>query len=183
MTATKKTQPKIKTTNKTKLLTLTGLFSALIYVVTAYVHIPTGVGYTHAGDGLIYLAASILPMPYAVAASAIGGALADGLTGFVIWMPATIIIKSLTAMFFSNKTDKIICKRNVIAIIPSLLACIVGYSIYEGIIIAEKFSISTIALAFAQTPFYVIQIIASSILYILLGKAFDKAKIKTLILI
>ncbi len=52
-------------TEKLRLLVTTGLFAALIYVFTAYLHIPSGAGYTHAGDGLIYLAACILPTPYA----------------------------------------------------------------------------------------------------------------------
>ena len=54
-------------------LVLTGLFAALIYLFTSIFKIPTGQGYTHAGDGMIFLAASILPAPYAVAAGAIGG--------------------------------------------------------------------------------------------------------------
>ena len=57
---------------KTRLLALSGLFAAVIFAVTAYIHIPTGLGYTHAGDGIIYLAASLLPAPYAAAASAVG---------------------------------------------------------------------------------------------------------------
>ena len=88
-------------TEKLRLLVTTGLFAALIYVFTAYLHIPSGAGYTHAGDGLIYLAACILPTPYAAAAGAIGGALADGLSGYAMWMPATIVIKAVTAIFFS----------------------------------------------------------------------------------
>ena len=56
---------------KIRKLTASGVFAALIYVFTAYLHIPTGAGYTHAGDGLIYLAACILPTPYAMAAGAI----------------------------------------------------------------------------------------------------------------
>ena len=72
---------------KIRRIVLTGLFSALIFVFTAYIHVPTGAGYTHAGDGFIYLAACLLPAPYAVAAGMIGGALADGLTGFPVWIP------------------------------------------------------------------------------------------------
>ena len=57
-------------------LTLTGIFAALITIFTAYIgHIPVGAngGYVHFGDTIIYLAATILPMPYAMAAGAIGG--------------------------------------------------------------------------------------------------------------
>ena len=56
-------------------LTLSGIFAALITIFTAYIgHIPIGIngGYIHFGDGLIYLAATILPMPYAMLAGAIG---------------------------------------------------------------------------------------------------------------
>lgn len=168
----------VKTDNKIKLLAVSGLFAALIYVVTAYIHIPTGVGYTHPGDGLIYLAASILPLPYAVAASAIGGALADGLTGFAIWMPATIVIKAVTALFFSNKQEKIICVRNIIAIIPSLILCVVGYSLYEGIVMSDSISKAAIAAAFGQTPFYCVQVGISTVLFVALGLAFDRIKLK-----
>lgn len=173
----------VKTSNSSKhirLICITGLFAALIYVLTAYLHIPTGAGYTHAGDGLIYLAACMLPTPYAVAAGAIGGALADGLTGFAVWMPATIVIKAVTALFFTRKTDKIICLRNILGIIPSLILCVVGYSLYEGIVMAGGFSKAAIVAAFGQTPAYCIQVLASTILFVLLGIAFDKAKLKKL---
>ena len=65
----------VQVKNSTKhiqLICVTGLFAAMIYVLTAWLHIPTGAGYTHAGDGLIYLAASMLPTPYAMAAGAFG---------------------------------------------------------------------------------------------------------------
>ena len=163
---------------KIKRIVLTGLFSALIFVFTAYIHVPTGAGYTHAGDGFIYLAACMLPTPYAVASGMIGGALADGLTGFPVWIPATIVIKAITALFFTNKTEKILALRNVLGIIPSLAVCIVGYSLYEGTVMAGGFNKAAIIAAFGQTPFYAIQVAASSVLFIATAAAFDKAGLK-----
>lgn len=163
---------------KTRLLAMAGLFAAMIFVLTAYLHIPTGAGYTHAGDGLIYLAACLLPTPYAVGAAALGGALADGLTGFLIWAPATIVIKAVTALFFTNKSEKILTVRNIIGIIPSLALCVVGYSLYEGIVMTKNFSTATIIAAFGQTPAYCIQVLASTILFIVCGVALDKMKFK-----
>lgn len=171
----------IKSERKLRLITLTGLFAAVIYIITAFIHIPTGLGYTHPGDGIIYLAASVLPTPYAVAASAIGGALADGLSGFVIWMPATIVIKAVTALFFSSKQERIVCTRNIVAIIPSLVLCVAGYSLYEGTVMTRNISFAAIAAAFGQTPFYCLQVAISSAVYILLGAALDKIKIKRMI--
>ena len=162
-----------------KLLTLSGVFAALIYILTAYVHVPTGAGYTHIGDGMIFLAASLLPTPYAAAAGAIGGALADGLSGFLIWLPATVIIKAVTALFFTSKSDKIITKRNIIALLPSLALCVAGYSLYEGIVMTEHFSAATIAAAFGQTHAYCIQIAASTVLYLFLGVSLDRMKFKS----
>ena len=59
-----------------RLLTLTAMFAALIMLVTAYImHIPTGFnnGYIHLGDTMIYIAAAMLPTPYAFVAAAMGG--------------------------------------------------------------------------------------------------------------
>ncbi len=163
---------------KMRRITAAGLFAALIYIFTAYLHIPTGTGYTHAGDGLIYLAACILPMPYAIAAGAIGGALADGLSGFPVWIPATIIIKAITASFFSNKTWKILTLRNILPIIPSALVCIVGYSLYEGIVITGELSTAAISAAFTQTPSYLVQIGTSTLLFISTALLLDRIDFK-----
>ena len=59
----------------------TAVFAAISYVFPAWLHVPTFPGYTHIGDGFLYLAASTLPMGYAAAAGAIGAGLADVLTG------------------------------------------------------------------------------------------------------
>ena len=56
--------------NKVKYLTLTAVFAAIIYIFTAYLHIPHWTGYVHIGDGVLYLAASMLPPWYAAAAGA-----------------------------------------------------------------------------------------------------------------
>ncbi len=169
---------KVNSVSNAKKLAFTGFFSALIFVFTAYLHIPTGAGYTHAGDGIIYLAACILPTPYAVASGIIGGVLADGLSGYAVWIPATAIIKGLTALCFSNKGTKIISLRNILGIIPSMIICIAGYSFYEGIAMAGGYSAAALIAAFTQTPSYIIQIAASAVLYIASGMALDKIDFK-----
>lgn len=173
-----KAETKHSSAEKLRLLVTTGLFAALIYVFTAYLHIPSGAGYTHAGDGLIYLAACILPTPYAAASGAIGGALADGLSGYAVWMPATIVIKAVTATFFSRKTEKILNLRNIFGIVPSLLVCIAGYSLYEGVVLTKGFSTAAILAAFQQLPSYCVQVLASSVLFIITAAAIDRTDIK-----
>ena len=61
-------------------MVMTGLLAAMVAIMTAYIcHIPYGAngGYIHFGDALIYVAAVLLPRPYALVAAAVGGGLAD----------------------------------------------------------------------------------------------------------
>ena len=54
-------------------LVITALFAGAITMMTAYmlhIPLPTG-GYIHLGDAMIYLAACLLPVPYAAAAAAV----------------------------------------------------------------------------------------------------------------
>ena len=65
----------MRESKKLRLLCLAALFAGAIAVTTAYllhIPIPTG-GYIHLGDALIYLAACLLPAPYAVGAAMVGG--------------------------------------------------------------------------------------------------------------
>jgi len=155
--------------NKTLfLLTQSALFAALIYVVTCYVKIPTLNGYVHVGDSLIFLASSLLPTPYAVAASALGGSLGDILGGYFIWVPATVFIKAATAACFSSKGERIVCKRNIVALALSLVFCVGGYYLFESVVIVRNF-ISPLASVLPN----VFQILASATLYIAMGVLLD----------
>lgn len=171
-------ETKTKQSVKLRYLVLSGVLAALVFVFTAYLHIPSGNGYTHAGDGVIYLAACILPTPYAIAVGVIGGALADGLSGFPIWIPATVLVKAVTALFFTQKSEKIVTLRNIFGIVPSLITCIIGYSVYEALVIANGVSKAGFIAAFQQIPAYCIQILVSSALFILVGLALDKTGFK-----
>ena len=68
-------QKNITQVSGVKYMAVTGLFAAMITIMTAYIaHIPVGVngGYIHFGDSLIYLAS-----PEVAAASAIAGYIAN----------------------------------------------------------------------------------------------------------
>ena len=119
-----------------RLLTAAAMFAAMITLTTAYLfHIPIGAngGYIHFGDAFIYLAASLLPMPYACAAAAIGGGLADFLSGVPIWVIPTMIIKPLTAVWFTSHSERLLCRRNVCALILAGLVSNAGYYIAEAL--------------------------------------------------
>ena len=68
------TTSKALSNQRIRLLTSTPIVAAMITVMTAYIcHVPVGAngGYIHFGDSLIYIAATLLPTPYALAAAAI----------------------------------------------------------------------------------------------------------------
>ena len=83
-----------------KSLAVAALFMALVMVTTAFVKIPRPLtGYIHLGDTFIFLACFFLKKPYAIAASAMGSALAD-VIAFPVYAPATLIIKAVMALIF-----------------------------------------------------------------------------------
>lgn len=158
-------------------LTAAGMLTALIFVATAYIHVPTGLGYTHLGDGFIFLAAALLPKPYAIAAAAFGASLADIVSGMAIWAPATVILKTLTVLAFTSKQGRVLVRRNFLALIPALIINIFGYSIYEALVMTPTSLGATLTTAFAQTPFYSIQTAMGAVIFITLGKASDSKRL------
>lgn len=160
--------------NRTLYLSLAGVFAAIITLFTAYIlHIPVGVngGYIHIGDTFIYIAAAFLPTPYAIAAGAIGGGLADLLTA-PAWAPATIIIKSLIVLPFTSKKQGLLCRRNYIAPVISFFISAIGYYIAEAIMFGTNAAIIT---AFSGS---FLQSGSSMVLFYIIASALDKFKVK-----
>ncbi len=160
--------------SKTGYLTITGIMAALITIMTAYIcHIPVGVngGYVHFGDSLIYLAAALLPTPYALAAAAIGGGLADLLTA-PMWTIATIIIKMLITIPFTNKSAKIITPRNIVATVIAYLISGIGYFVAEYILFGNW---SVLLVSMSQS---FVQSFGSAVFFVVFGLALDKAQVK-----
>ena len=153
---------------KIHLMCIAGIFTAIVFVFTAYLHIPSHTGYTHVGDGFIYLAACMLPLPYAMFVGAGGALLADCLTGYAIWAPGSIIIKTVAVLFFSRKSARIISIRNLLALIPAWAVCIGGYYLYEALITGNFVA------PLSGIPGYITQSVLSSILFVVAGLAMDK---------
>ncbi len=162
------------TNKRTLRIVFTGLFAALVCVSTYVLHIPAGNGYIHLGDAFIYLGATILPFPYLFLAGAIGGSLADLLSGYAIYAIPTFIVKSLNSFCFyfafKNRT-KIITSRTVSAAIASSAVTIIGYY-FVAVILFGGFGAQL-----ATLPGNAIQAGGSFIVFLVIGYAFDKAGI------
>lgn len=163
---------------KVKRLVMTAVFTALVFVTTAYIlHIPipaTG-GYVHIGDAVIYLAAACLPLPYAIFTASVGAGLCDALFAPVYVIP-TIIIKAILVLFFTNKKDKIICKRNVIALVLAGVTGVLCYYAVDAFLYFDKnflAALSTLPMSFVQPA-------ASAAAFLIIGVALDKLNFKKL---
>ncbi len=156
-----------------RFLVLAAVFAAAIAATTAYVlhiPIPTG-GYVHVGDALIYLAACLLPMPWAMAAGAVGGMVADLLTA-PVWALATFVIKALICLPFTSKGKRLLCARNAAAMVVA------------GLLSPTLYGFFNVFLAQAWTAFWpqflgtLVQGVGSGIVFVVLALACDKAGLK-----
>jgi uncharacterized repeat protein (TIGR04002 family) len=156
-----------------RLLTTTALFAAAITVMTAYmlhIPLPTG-GYIHLGDALIYLAACLLPVPYAAAAAAIGAGLADLLTA-PMWVLPTLVIKAVLVLFFTSKSECILCPRNWAAVVAAGLFSPAAYAL------ANCVMAGTMTAFLPQFLGTLAQGIGSGALFLVIAPALDGVKLK-----
>ncbi len=161
---------------KTKKITVSAVLAALVFVTTAYVlHVPvTGGGYIHIGDAIIYLAASLLPTGYAMAVGAVGAGLCDAMFAPLYIIP-TILIKAILTLFFTSQGDRILCRRNVLAVLLAGIAGLLGYYLFDTF---AAFDGDFIKAFWGTVPLGSIQPLASAGVYLVLGFALDKAGIK-----
>ena len=160
--------------NRTSRITSAVLFDAMITLMTAFIcHIPYGAngGYIHFGDALIYMGAVFLPRPYALAAAAIGGGMADLLTA-PMWAPATIIIKMLIVLPFTSKEGRILAPRNIAAPFIAAIISAAGYYLAEGILFGSFIA------PLASLMGSAIQSGGSAVIFLFLSAAMDKGHIK-----
>lgn len=158
--------------------TYTAIFTAIILLSTMLITFSTGLGegYIHFGDCFIYLTACVLPFPYCLVASALGGALADILGGYAIWAIPTAIIKTLIALPFAlackkEKSEKILNKRIALMPIVSGIITILGYFAAECVL----YSVASATLSIIGNS---IQAVASGILFYITATALDKINFK-----
>ena len=77
-----------------------------------------------------------------------------------------------SARGFTNRREKLVNKRNVLGILPALVLCVGGYYLYEALI-TGNFTAPALGI-----PGYLTQVALSSVVYLALGSALDRAGIK-----
>ncbi len=125
----------------TRKLVLSGLFAALICVVTWSIRIPVPLAwngaYINAGDSIIYVAGVILGGPWAALSAGIGSAIADLLCGAASYAPGTLVIKALMGLVVGFAAhQKPHWSRYLVFMVLSSLVMVVGYTLYEFFVFA-----------------------------------------------
>lgn len=164
------------TSNTTKRIVIAAMLAALTCVATMIIKIPSPLkGYLNLGDCVVLLAGWMLNPVYGFLAAGLGSALADLFSGYVVYAPATFVIKGLMALvaFYGFKL-----LHNKIGNLPSRIitgfvaevVMILGYFLFEGVLYGFGPSVVNI-------PANGVQGIAGLILGCVLVKVFEKSKI------
>jgi len=124
--------------NKIKKIVMAALLAALACVATMIIKIPSPLkGYLNLGDCIVLIAGWLLSPAYGFFAAALGSALADIFSGYVIYAPATFLIKGLMALIacygfrLCGKKLPDLSGR-ILSGIAAEAVMILGYFVFEG---------------------------------------------------
>lgn len=121
----------------TRALVMTALIAALSCVATLVIRIPSPTGgYMNLGDTVVLLGAYLLGGAYGAAAGAIGPALADLISGYAVYVPATLVIKAAMAALAAALYHATGRKpwSLVLASLAAEILMVAGYWLYDGIL-------------------------------------------------
>jgi uncharacterized membrane protein len=126
--------------DKLRVLTLAALFTALTTVATLLIQIPTPTkGYVNLGDSIVNIAAWVLGPAYGAAAAGVGSAIADIVSGYVVYAPVTLVVKAAMAVA-SALVIRAAGKRSG-SLLPRIAAAasaevimVVGYALFEAVL-------------------------------------------------
>ncbi|MBQ4509296.1 MAG: ECF transporter S component [Clostridia bacterium] len=123
-----------------KKLCACAIFTALIFVVTAFISVPAGpVGNINLGDAFIIITTFLLG-PLGAISGGIGAMLADLIGPYAVYAPATLVVKvllAITCYYVYNILKRIIridIVSRFIGAICGELVMVLGYFLYEGIL-------------------------------------------------
>ena len=134
----------MKKNDSTRKMVLAALFAALTFVATLiHIHVPgMQTGYVNLGDCLVIISSLLLGPVYGAVAGGIGSALTDLVHGYVIYVPATFVIKTVMGLVVFYVHKGLAKKGNEHTAIPvaaggilAELLMIGGYFLYEGLFI------------------------------------------------
>jgi uncharacterized membrane protein len=141
------------------------IFAALVCIVTVLftIPIPATNGYFNLGESIIFIAALTFG-PFVGSIAGGGAAIADLILGFYVFAPGTLIIKTFEGLIV-GVTNTRLKQRTSSATLSAALSIIIGglemtigYFIYEQLVLGYP-----IALALAEVPFNIFQVVVGLI--------------------
>ena len=161
---------------KTKRIVITALMTSMVCVATMIIKIPSPMkGYLNIGDCIVLLCGWLLPPGYGFIAAGLGSALADLFSGYIIYAPATFIIKGSMALI-AYLCFKLMRKRigklssYIIGGVLAEMLMVSGYFVFEGFLYGFIPSLVNI-------PANGVQGVAGVVIGTVMIKVFDRLKI------
>ncbi len=160
---------------KIKKVVMASMLAALCCVATMIIKIPSPLkGYVNLGDCIVLLSGWLLSPVYGFFAAGIGSALADVFSGYIMYAPATFIIKGIMALVAHSCYKGM---NNKLGNTPSRIAggilaeiiMVLGYFLFEGFLYGFGPSVVNI-------PANAVQGVAGLVIGIFLVKIFEKTK-------
>lgn len=161
---------------KTQKIVIAAMLAALTCIATMIIKIPSPLkGYLNLGDCVVLLSGWLLSPLYGFLAAGLGSGLADLISGYGVYVPATFIIKGVMAIaayfgfrFLQNKVTNI--SARIVSGIVAELIMVFGYYVFEGLLYGFGASLVNI-------PANAVQGVAGLIIGTILVKIFEKSKI------
>ena len=161
---------------KTQKIVIAAMLAALTCIATMIIKIPSPLkGYLNLGDCVVLLSGWLLSPLYGFLAAGLGSGLADLISGYGVYVPATFIIKGVMAIaayfgfrFLQNKVTNI--SASIVSGIVAEIIMVFGYYVFEGFLYGFGASLVNI-------PANAVQGVAGLIIGTILVKIFEKSKI------
>ena len=161
---------------KTKRIVITALMTSMVCVATMIIKIPSPMkGYLNIGDCIVLLCGWLLPPGYGFIAAGLGSALADLFSGYVVYAPATFLIKGSMALvafacfkLMHKKIGKL--ASYIVGGVLAEMLMVSGYFVFEGILYGFIPSLVNI-------PANGMQGIAGLVIGTIMIRVFDRLKI------
>lgn len=159
---------------KLKKIVTAALFTAIVALATFVIKIPSPVtGYFNLGDCFVLLSGWLLGPVYGALAAGLGSALADILSGYIQYAPATFVIKALMAVI-AYFIYKAFSNRNFVSKLVGGIAAeaimVLGYFGFEAVILEYGLAAS------GSILFNVLQGVVGLIAALAIAAATDKNK-------
>lgn len=125
---------------RVRTIVTTALLAALACAATMVIHVPSPTGgYMNLGDTVVLLGAFLLGPWYGALAGGIGSAMADALSGYMVYVPATLIIKAIMAIV-AGLVYRALREKSVGMLLSALVGeipMVVGYWLFDALLMGS----------------------------------------------